>query len=349
MTGVLLVGNFLSHAGGSRGVCEDLAVRLADSGWQVITTSTHKARVPRLVDMLTTAWRSRNAYDVAHVDVFSGPAFIWAEAVARLLRRLKKPYILTLHGGSLPTFAGRFPRRVSALLRSAAVVTTPSNYLLEQMQPYCKTLQLLPNPIELPSYPFRRRKAPRPKLVWLRAFHAIYNPSLAVEVVSLLADEFPEVELIMVGPDKGDGSLQRTQARADELGVRECVRFTGGVAKREVGEWLSRGDIFINTTNVDNTPVSVIEAMACGLCVVSTDVGGIPYLLDDGQDAMLVPPGDVRAMAAAVRRILTDGELARRLSHNARCKVEPFDWSVILLEWEALFNSAITHHERHSA
>lgn len=340
MTGVLLVGNFLSHAGGSRGVCEDLAVRLAEAGWQVSTASTRSARIPRLADMLATAWRRRHAYEVAHVDVFSGPAFIWAEAVAWLLRRLNKPYILTLRGGSLPSYARRYPRRVSALLRSAAVVTTPSGYLLEHMQPYCPALRLLPNPIDLPLYPFHRREAPRPLLVWLRAFHTIYNPSLAVEVVARLAREFPGVRLLMVGPDKGDGSLQKAQAHADRLGVRERVTFAGGVPKREVGEWLSRGDIFINTTSVDNTPVSVIEAMACGLCVVSTSVGGIPYLLEHEQDALLVPPGDAEAMAAAVRRILTDGELAARLSQNARCKVEVFDWSVILPEWEQLLLQA---------
>jgi glycosyltransferase involved in cell wall biosynthesis len=103
---------------------------------------------------------------------------------------------------------------------------------------------------------------------------------------------------------------------------------------------MNRGDIFLNTTNVDNTPISVIEAMACGLCVVSTNVGGLPYLLENEEDALLVAPGDPEAMATAVRRLLTDAELAERLSRNARRKAEQFDWSVILPRWQALLRLA---------
>ena len=336
---VLIVGNFLSASGVNRTVCEDLAVRLAGAGWRVTTTSARKRRVPRLPDMLATVWRSRQHYAVAHVDVFSGPAFVWAEAVTWLLRRLDKPYILTLHGGNLPRFAQRFPHRVSGLLRSAAVVTTPSRYLHEQLRAYRSDMRLIPNPIELGAYEFRLRDAARPRLVWLRAFHSTYNPTLAGEGVSLLSAEFPGTELIMVGPDKSAGSLQAAQGAAARLGVHDRVSFPGGVPKRDVPRWLQRGDIFINTTNIDNTPVSVIEAMACGLCVVSTDVGGVPYLVEDECDALLVPVGDAEAMAAAIRRLLTDSQLARRLSENARRKAEQFDWPVILPQWEALLTN----------
>jgi Glycosyltransferase len=96
----------------------------------------------------------------------------------------------------------------------------------------------------------------------------------------------------------------------------------------------------LNTSRVDNTPVSVLEAMACGLCVVSTNVGGISYLLEDGHDALLVPSNDPSAMAAAVHRILVEPSLAKHLSYNARKKSEQFDWSNILPQWEALLGWA---------
>ena len=143
----------------------------------------------------------------------------------------------------------------------------------------------------------------------------------------------------MIGPDRGDGSRQAVEQAIETLGVAERVMLVGGVPKTEVPQWLNKGDVFINTTNIDNTPVSVIEAMACGLCVVSTNVGGIPYLLKDHHDSLLVPSADENAMAAAVRSILIDTNLSKRLSQNARASVEPFDWSIILPEWENLLIS----------
>jgi glycosyltransferase involved in cell wall biosynthesis len=118
--------------------------------------------------------------------------------------------------------------------------------------------------------------------------------------------------------------------------VSNLISFPGQVPKEEVPLWLHKGDIFLNTTNVDNTPVSVIEAMACGLCIISTDVGGIPYLLQQEQDALLVPPDDADAMARAVHRILTEPGLAEHLSRQGRQKAEDFDWSVIMPKWEEL-------------
>lgn len=338
---VLLIGNFLSESVGTRSVVEDLALRLEVANWRVIRTSSRPSRVARLIDMTTTVWRARRNYKVAHVDVFSGPAFVWAEVASWLLCHLNKPYILTLHGGNLPQFAERFPHRVSKLLHSASVVTTPSRYLKEQMHVYRRDMALLPNPIDLSSYDFRLRDQPRPKLVWLRAFHSIYNPTLAVEVVSLLSSDFPDMQLIMVGPDKGDGSLQAAQEAAVQLRIDDRVSFPGGVPKREVSHWLQQGDIFLNTTTAESFGVSVMEAAACGLPIVTTNVGELPYLWQDEEDALLVPVGDAHAMANAVRRLLTDRQLAERLSQNARRKAEQFDWSVILPQWEELLMDTV--------
>ena len=339
---VLLVGTFLSSTLGNRSVCEDLAARLGAAHWLVLTTSERQGRLPRLLDMVSTVWCRRYDYAVAQVDVFSGPAFVWAEAVCQILCWVGKPYILTLRGGNLPAFAKSWPRRVRHLLGSAAVVTTPSRYLLENLAHYCTNMRLLPNPLDLSAYKFKLRKQPQPSLVWLRSFHSIYNPSLAPQVLAHLVESFPDISLAMVGPDRGDGSLQAMQQIATELGVAHRIMLPGRISKAEVTDWMSRGDIFLNTTNVDNTPISVLEAMACGLCVVSTNVDGIPYLLEHEHDALLVPPNDPVAMATAVHRLLTEPGLAERLSCNARQKVKQFDWSIILPQWEALLTSVMT-------
>lgn len=345
---VLLVGNFLSAIVGNRNICEELAERLQSGGWKVITASNKPGRLPRLFDMTSTAWRFRHEYAVAHVDVYSGLAFGWAEAVCWTLRRAGKPYVLTLHGGNLPAFARRWPARVKDLFESAAAVTTPSRYLQEHMSHYRSDLLLLANPLDISVYQFRLRKRPRARLVWLRAFQEYYNPLLALEVLSQLRHEFPDVQLTMIGRDKGDGTLQRTQRSIREMNISDRVQLIGGVPKATVADWLQKGDIFLNTSNVDNTPISVLEAMASGLCVVSTNAGGLPYLLENRRDALLVPTDDSNAMADAVRLVLTEEGLAQRLSSSGRAKVEQFDWPIILRQWET-FLAAIAGTRREDA
>lgn len=334
---ILLVGNFLSAKGKNRGVSEDLACRLSANGWAVVTTSSYTYGLLRLLDMLYTTWCRRLEYDVAHIDVFSGNAFYWSEAVAYSLRLLKKPIVLTLRGGNLPIFAKRRPIRMNRLLNLATTVTAPSNYLLEAMQQFRNDVILLSNPLDLDKYPFRLRSNPQPKLVWLRAFHKIYRPELTLFVLKELFHNHPNAFLNMIGPDKGDGSLQKVLAIVEELTINQSVQFSGKIPKNEVAKWMNTGDIFLNTSDVDNTPISVIEAMACGLCIISTNVGGIPYLLDHEHNALLVPPNNPSAMVKAVNRVLTEEGLAEKLSRNARVKSEQFDWSIILPKWKSLF------------
>jgi glycosyltransferase involved in cell wall biosynthesis len=290
--------------------------------------------------MLVAVWQGRRRDNVVHVEVFSGGAFVWGAASAALARFLRKPVVLTLHGGSLPEFAARWPGAVRHVLNWAQIVTVPSEFLRRRMQPYRSDLCLLSNPLDVRAYPFRIREKPEPRLVWMRAFDETYNPSLAPRVLAELTPDHPTASLTMIGPDKGDGSLARVQACARELGVERRIRFVGGVPKNSVGEHLSRGDVFLNTTNVDNAPVSVLEALACGLGVVSTNVGGMPDFISDGEDGLLVPPDDAVAMAGAVRRLLWDPGLAARLSRNGRRKAEAMDWSVVLPRWETLLSSA---------
>jgi glycosyltransferase involved in cell wall biosynthesis len=334
--GVLIVGNFLSASKGVRCVCEDLTDGLRSRGWRVATASNASNQGVRLAHMLASTWFRRPGYSVAQIDVYADRAFMYAEAVAASLSALHCPFVLTLHGGGLPMLAERQPKRVKRLLSSAAVVTAPSSYHQQGLCRFRSDIRIVRNGLDLSRYPARRLDCARPKLVWLRAFHETYNPLLAIEVLHRLVPRFPEVELLMVGPDKGDGTYQQVAERANTLNLQDHVRLVGAVLKKEVPNLLSTGDIFLNTTNIDNTPVTVVEAMACGLCVVSTDVGGVPHLLSHEQDSLLVPAGDADAMAAAIERIILDPALARRLSYNARIAAEPFDRQVVLDVWERL-------------
>lgn len=343
---LLFVGDFSASKVGNRSVAEDLVQRLSQANYRTITTSGQSGRLRRVADMIFTTWLQRNHVDAASIDVFSGRGFMWAEATSWLLRAAQVPFVLVLHGGALPTFAQHHPKRVATLLGSADRVVTPSAYLADQMKAYVDTCQLIPNPVELSRYSFVVREAASPRLLWLRSFHHIYNPTLAPRVLALLAKRFPDVTLKMIGPDRGDGSLAATRQLARDLGVAERIDFVGPVANPEVPKWLASGDIMLNTTTADNTPVSLLEAMASGICVVSTAVGGIPYLLSDHENALLVSSNDAEAMSGAVTELLTTPNLVKKLSTQGRALVETFDWGIVLPKWIKLFNELVKETRR---
>lgn len=337
--GVLLVSNLFSAGSHYGGVCVELSEKLIDHGWSTVTTSSLQNRYLRPFDMLKTILLHKDHYQIAQIDVFSWGAFRWAELSAFLLKKLGKPMIFTLHGGDLPNFAAQQPERVQKLLQMADVVTTPSGYLLEHLQAYRSDIQLIPNPIPLENYQFRLRDDVRPQLLYLRALHRMYNPHMAVEVLANISSSHPEAHLTMVGPEKETGLMDEVQERVNRLGCNAQVQITGAIPKRKVPTVMNKADIFINTTNVDNTPISVIEAMATGLCIVSTNVGGIPYLLTHEENALLVPPNDAEAMTNAVQRVLTESGLASHLSQNARRTAESFSWDVVFPQWISLFSN----------
>lgn len=330
---VLMVAPFLAGRDGRWSYAQDLSMRLAGDKFTVRTSSAVYFRPLRLADMVGSALGCRGSFDVALIDVYSGPALIWAEAVSKTLRLRRKPYVLALRGGALPRHVESERERMAALLRPAAAVVAPSRYLLDAFARLRPGIRLIPNAIDLADYPGRPERAFQPHLMWLRSFHRLYNPAMAVRVLARILEQYPDASLTMVGMDRGDGSFQECRALARKLGVLEQVSFTGVAPKREVGRVLSQGDIFLNTTNIDNAPVSMIEAMACGLCIVSTDAGGVPDLVRDGADALLVKPGDTDGMAARVLELLRDQELARRLSESAARKASEFGWDRILPQW----------------
>jgi glycosyltransferase involved in cell wall biosynthesis len=335
---LLLVGNFLSGWDGRRTYAEDLAGHLRTAGLMVLSSSRIAFRPARLADMALTALGMRGRYRIAIVEVYSGQAFLWAEAATRAAKAVSKKVVLALHGGGLPEFAARHPRRVGRLLRAADAVVAPSAYLRDGLRPFRSDIRLLPNAIDLSAYPFRLRREASARLVWLRAFHRIYDPEMAVRVLAELRRTHPEAVLSMYGVDK-DGSLGSARRLAEELGVAQSVRFPGVLPKQRVGEALAEADIFLNTARVDNMPVSVMEAMACGLCVVSTNVGGVPHLVRDGLNGLLVPAGRSTDMTDAVRRLLQDADLRSRLSQGARQWAEQFSWERILPQWLELLES----------
>lgn len=337
---ILFVGPMLGkHAGRVPNPAEELAQRLAQSGHRYWLTSSHSNRYVRLFDQLWTILRLHKQVDIVSMQVYSGPSLVVEDIVSWLVKFLGLRLVMVLHGGAMPEFIARYPGWVRRVLRRADRLVSPSHYLVGALKPLGFNITVIANGLEISLYPFRLRQGKSPRLVWLRAFHPIYQPDMAVRVVKKLADQIPGISMQMIGPGYGDASLKDTRRLIAELDLESQVEIVGYVPKPDLPACLRGGEIFLNTTSYESFGITVMEAAACGLPVVTTEVGELPLLWRNGQNALTVSVKDVAGMADAVRRILTEPNLAKRLSAAARQTAEQYDWGNILPQWEALFNT----------
>ena len=328
---------------GTPSPAEELAAKLDERGYRPLLTSFQGNRYLRLLDIVLTLIRRRKQIDTVCLQVYGGPSFVVEDVASRLAHTFGHRLVMVLHGGAMPPFMTRFPTWSRRVLRRADLLITPSQYLADFIRKQGFSCCVIPNALDLTLYQFRHRKEVKPRLVWLRALHRIYQPEMAIKVLRDISCRFPDASLIMAGPDKKDGSLEAVKKLARELGLADRLQIAGGVSKTDVPNCLARGDIFLNTTLYESFGISVMEAAAVGLPIVTTNVGELQYLWKHGQDAMQVPPDDAIAMAAAVQQVLLDSGLSGRLSLNARRKAEQYDWSRVLPLWEAALNPTPSH------
>ncbi|HEV8700167.1 MAG TPA: glycosyltransferase family 4 protein [Candidatus Polarisedimenticolia bacterium] len=318
-----------------------LSGRFRSAGYPVVTASASPNRYLRLLDVARTIVQRRGAIDILIVHVYSGPSFVVEDVASWLGRRFGLRIILLLHGGAMPEFMAKFPDWTRRVLGRADAIVAPSPFLARSAAAHGFECQVIPNLIDLNRYPHRRRGTLEPRLFWMRSFHPVYNPILAVRVLERLRATHPRATLVMGGPDKGMQS--EVQALARRIGLGDAVRFPGFLDMAGKAREGQAADVFINTSRVDNMPVCVVEAAAMGIPVVSTAVGGVTDLVQDGETALLVPDDDVEAMAGSIQRLLRDPDLAGRLSEKGRRLAERSAWEQVHPLWEALFARLQSH------
>lgn len=311
---------------------EILAQAFARAGYPVLSVSTRSNRLARLFDIAWTLWRQRSRIDVQLIQVYSGASFVIADLASALGKRLGQKLVCILHGGGLPEFARRHPAWVRRVLRRADKLVAPSPFLQRELDWLGLPVRVIPNHIDLALFPYHRRTNLRPRLLWMRTFHPIYNPEMAVRVVARLQRQAPDIRLTMAGSP--DVSLAEVKRLAGRLGVAEPIDFVGFLDQTEKIHLASHHDIYLNTNRIDNMPVTVIEMGALGLPVIATSVGGVPDIITHGESGLLVPDDDDLAMAEAVKRLLHEPALAGRLSQAGRRFAERCAWENVRQQWE---------------
>lgn len=342
---LLYIGNKLSVHGFTPTNIETLGPKLEQEGYQLTYASSKKNKLARLWDMCLSIIKNKGEVDAVLIDTYSTSAFYFAYLCVWLCKALGMPYMPILHGGDLPNRIKNNPKLSEKIFGHSYDNIVVSGYIQQSLIQNGYKNTLIPNYVDLGMYPYKHRGKVQPKLLWVRSFSTIYNPTLAIDVVEQLSATYSDISLTMVGPDK-DGSLQVCKDLAAAKGLSDRITFTGRLSKEDWIQLSQDHSIFINTTNFDNLPVSIIEGMALGMPIVSTNVGGVPYLVDDNVNGLLVAPDNSKAMADAIVSLLEDPIKTAAISTAARNKAEQFDWAVVKLAWDKLFSGickAATH------
>jgi glycosyltransferase involved in cell wall biosynthesis len=332
MKSILYIGNKLSHHGFTPGVIEILGSQLEAEGFNIYYAGTLKNQFLRLFQMIFKSFVIGCKADYILIDTYSTSSFWFAYVTGRIARFVGTKYIPILHGGELPLRLKKSKRSCDKLFKNSYVNVAVSGYLENEFKKAGYTTLIIPNPINIASYNFKLRKNPRPKILWVRSFSLHNNPNMAIDLMVNLLKKWPDAELCMVGPDI-DGCLSKFKSYAKEKQVEDRIKITGKLTKTD---WITIStdyDFFINTTNIDNTPVSVIEALALGLLVVSTNPGGIPFLLTDELNSYLVNPGDSNKMFDKIDLLINNPLRFQEITLNGRKLAENYDWQEIKYKW----------------
>lgn len=202
-----------------------LADLFEDAGYCVTSVSSHLSKHRRLADVVSTLVRQRAEIDVMVVDIYGGPSFVMEDVASQLGRRFGHRIVMMLHGGAMPTFMARYPGWTKRVLSRADVIAAPSRFLARAVEKYGFRARVIPNVIDLSAYKYRQRQRLSPRLFWMRSFHPLYNPKMAVRVLACLRSTRPEASLAIAGSDKGFEAEVRRQA--EELNLNGAIRFVG--------------------------------------------------------------------------------------------------------------------------
>ncbi len=335
-TKILYIGNKLANKGRTPTTVDTLSKQFEEF-MEVHAVSDKLNPVCRLFDMCFSVFRHRD-YDYVIIDTYSSNAFYFAFLTSLCCRLMGIKYIPILHGGNLPNRLDTSKQMSSVLFKNSYINVSPSDYLrCEFNQRGYNNVITIPNNIDLQNYPYKERLEFKPRLLWVRAFAKVYNCPMAIEVLRIISNIYPDATLCMVGPDK-DGSMDEAKMLATHYGLEKHVTFTGKLTKNEWIKLSEDYDIFISTTNFDNTPVSVIESMALGLPVISTNVGGMPYIINNGKNGFLIPKGDAKTMADAIVNIIQNPTNTMQICSEAYKSSKKYGWESVKKEWQNLIS-----------
>src|SRR5215471_13332939 len=284
--------------------------------------------------LLARAWR----YDVIHVFSASYYSYLLSAVPAILVAKLyRRKSVLNYRSGEAEDHISRWRLTASPVMKLADAIVVPSGYLVEVFRRFGLRASAVSNVVDTEMFGYRERERLRPVFLSNRNLESLYNVGCILRAFGKIQERYPEGRLIVAGDGKQRGALE---AEARELGLRN-VEFVGQVTPEVMSKLYREADIYLNSSDIDNMPGSILESFSSGLPVVTTDAGGIPYIVKDGETGLMVRCGDADGLAESAIRLLEEEGLARRIIRNAREECMRYTWSAVRDDWTRLYRGLV--------
>jgi len=319
-----LICNYKPGVGGISGQVELLQKYLRSEGHSAEIFST-KASVLRRLLLPLRLLRVAREYDVLHIHCCSGWGFLPAVVGVTVGRWLKKRLVLTYHGGGGERFFDKHPRLVHHYLTRTDANIVLSGFLAKIFDKHQIPYTIIPNILELDDKQYRLRETLYPNFICTRAHEELYNIPCILRAFQKVLTELPEASLTLVG---GGSQHEALVNMVKEMGLTN-VTFTGRVDNTEIYTHLDQADIFLSTPTVDNMPVSVLEAMNAGLLVISSRVGGVPYMIKNGANGLLFDSNDSDKLAELMLWSVENQTIAKAIIQQGHIEVKKYRWESI--------------------
>lgn len=300
---------------------------------RAFTWFTLLERLPGIRTVIRTAlflgrfWgQSRNA-DVIHILAASWLHFFLVVYPALLIGRLRgRRLILNYRAGGAELFFRYCGWLITPGFKMATVTTAPSGFLADVIRRRIGVrVSIVPNIVNLSAFKFRQRLFFRPKILVTRHLERLYDVESILRAFHQLQLKYPGASLWIAGT----GSQEKRLRKLVSDSTIKNVEFLGHVDHAALPAICDQCDILVNASRIDNFPGSLLEGSAAGLVVVSTRAGGIPFIYEDGKNALLVDVGDTKALVLCVERVLHNPELGQKLAAEGLKLCCQFEWGAV--------------------
>jgi glycosyltransferase involved in cell wall biosynthesis len=327
-------GNKLETKYGIETVMESLLKGFGDN-FKVKSATDRTSHFFKIIDFTKLFFKTLHC-DIIVIDVFSTRAFWFSVYISFLCRIFHKRYILVLHGGNLPNRFIKSLPLFKGMLNNAMFATAPSMYLVSFFNSKGFNVKFIPNPIRLSEYKSSLSNVflLTLNLLYLRGFGKVYRPALIIEACRILYSKGIVFHLHLFGRDL-DGTLSEVKNLISKYKLNDFVTIYGSKPKYYWIDVAKKCQINLSVPEIDNTPVSVLECMALGIPTISTNVGGIPYLIEHLQNGILVEPS-AEILSDMIIRLVEDKELYHQISNNGLNYVLQYDYSRVISMWNKL-------------